>query len=61
MSNAFDRITSGSPARLEQPESKSQAADVNQSQKADDTSLEVKELTQELLKHGYIEEAAKPV
>lgn len=61
MSNVFDRIVSGNGEFREQQDLKSHATDVKQPEGAESTSLEVKELAQELLKHGYIEEAVKPV
>lgn len=60
MSNVFDRIASGNGERLEQQGLKSQVADVKPSEVAEYVSVDVKEVTQELLKHGFIEEAAKP-
>lgn len=60
MSNVFDRIVSGNGQSPKPQEWHSELPDVPPSEVVDDTSLEVKELTQELLKHGYLEEAAKP-
>lgn len=59
MSNIFDRIASGNGRVPERDESVSHTTDVEQPEAADSTPLEVKQVTQELLKHGYIEEATK--
>lgn len=60
MSNISDHIASGNGEHVDE-QKQSQLGDVAQSEVAEYTSLEVKEVTQELLKYGYIEETAKPV
>lgn len=59
MSNVFDRMSSGNGERPDQEGLRPQANNAERSEAAHTTS-EVKEVTQELLKHGYIEEAGKP-
>ena len=65
MSNVFDRMASinGRPSDSAVPTSASvdavNAIEADDADGADVTSPEVKQVTQELLKHGYIEEAAK--
>lgn len=60
MSDSVDRITSGNGQPIDRQESTSPVAHVTQSNGSEYTSCEVKEVTQELLKHGYVEEASKP-
>jgi hypothetical protein len=60
MSNVFDRIASGNGDRPEQQELKAPLTDARPAETAHHTGLEVKEVTQELLKHGYVEESANP-
>jgi Domain of unknown function (DUF4194) len=60
MSDCVDRITSGNGQAVDQQESTSRVAHATQFNGSEYTSCEVKEVTQELLKHGYIEEASKP-
>jgi uncharacterized protein DUF4194 len=61
MSNIMDHTKSGNGGRLEHEELKSEVFHGPTPGVADKVPLEVKEVTQELLKHGYIEEAANPV
>lgn len=61
MSDAFDRITSAHGEADDHWELKSQAPHVAPPDSAGFVPLDVKEVTQELLKYGYIEETAKPV
>ena len=61
MSNVFDRMASENGGSPEQQAVKSRVVEDKQPDATEHTPLDVKELTQELLKHGYVEEAAKPV
>lgn len=61
MSDIIDHTASAHGEQVEQEELKSEVPDVKPSGLAETVPLEVKEVTQELLKHGYIEEAANPV
>ncbi|QDT27854.1 hypothetical protein Enr10x_31890 [Gimesia panareensis] len=62
MSNIFDRKVSGSNVgeHSVHQESTSQTANIQVEENSSLTSSDVKELTQELLKNGYIEETRKP-
>lgn len=57
MSNVFDRLAAGN-GRPPEPSPPAAPPDIEQTD-ADCTSAEVKEVTQELLKHGSIDESAK--
>lgn len=60
MSNIFDRIASRNDGHPEQEELTVRTTGVGQSEGGVCTSTDVKEVTQELLKHGHLYEAIKP-
>lgn len=60
MSNVFDRMVSGDKEASEHTESSPQPPDTKSVDEAASTSSDVKEVTQELLRYGYLEEVRKP-
>lgn len=61
MSDGIDHSSSADSEQIDHQELKSEVPNGEPSSIADNVPLEVKEVTQELLKHGYIEEAPNPV
>lgn len=60
MTNFFDRMVSGNAQSAEQSEPSAETRDADASA-AISTASDIKEVTQELLKYGYLEETRKPV
>ncbi len=56
MRNVFDRMVSGDKEASEHTGSSTQPPDTKAVDEAASTSSDVKEVTQELLKYGYLEE-----
>ena len=61
MSDIIDHSPATNGEQVEQQELKCEVPDVKPAERSETVPLEVKEVTQALLKNGYIEEAANPV